>query len=385
VTDAFLFSGVTFAHDAVRTVAPAQGWPMADGRCLLSRGAGAIAQPAIAQPANAGDERFPPRRGPRLPHRAATSRSVSRRIAAARSPRSPRLLESSQRMKISQLFGRGDPVVSFEFFPPKTSEGVEQLYKTVEELRPCRPSFVSVTYGAGGSTRDRTLELVSRIERELGITTMAHLTCVGSNRAEIRETLRRLHDGGIRNILALRGDPPKGETEFKPVADGFQFASELVAFIREQPWDFCIGAACYPEGHVETRNLEADLAHLQKKVACGVDFLVSQLFFDNEDYRAFVRRARSAGITVPVVPGLMPVTNVNQTERFTQMCGARIPQELYRRLRIVASDPAAVVATGVQWAVDQGRALLRDGAPGLHFYTLNRSSASLAVHAALGL
>ena len=288
-------------------------------------------------------------------------------------------------MKISQLFGRGGPVVSFEFFPPKTSEGVEQLYKTVEELRPCRPSFVSVTYGAGGSTRDRTLELVSRIQRELGITTMAHLTCVGSTRDEIRETLRRLHDGGIRNILALRGDPPKGETEFKPVADGFRYASELVAFVREQSWDFCIGAACYPEGHVETRNLEADLANLQKKVACGVDFLVSQLFFDNEDFRAFVRRARSAGIDVPIVPGLMPVTNVNQTERFTQMCGSRIPQELYRRLRVVANDPSAVVATGVQWAVDQGRALLRDGAPGLHFYTLNRSSASLAVHAALGL
>lgn len=287
-------------------------------------------------------------------------------------------------MKIASLFGRS-PVVSFEFFPPKTEEGVEQLYRTVEELRPCRPSFVSVTYGAGGSTRDRTLELVTRIQRQLGITTMAHLTCVGSTRTEIKETLRRLYDGGIRNILALRGDPPKGETEFRPVADGFRFASELVAFIREQPWDFCVGAACYPEGHVETRNLEADLGHLLVKVGAGVDFLVSQLFFDNEDYRAFTRRARSAGVMVPIVPGLMPITNVNQTERFTQMCGSRIPQELHRRLRIVANDPAAVVATGVQWAVDQGRALLRDGSPGLHFYTLNRSSASLAVHAALGL
>lgn len=287
-------------------------------------------------------------------------------------------------MKIAQLFGRG-PVVSFEFFPPKTPEGVELLYRTVEELRPCRPSFVSVTYGAGGSTRDRTLELVGRIQRDVGILTMAHLTCVGSTRHEIRETLRRLHDHGIRNVLALRGDPPKGETEFKPTPDGFRFASELVAFIREQELDFCIGAACYPEGHVETRNLEADLANLANKVKAGAEFLVTQLFFDNEDYRAFVRRARSAGITVPIVPGLMPVTNVNQIERFTQMCGARIPQELYRRLRIVSNDAAAVVATGVQWAVDQGRALLREGAPGLHFYTLNRSSASLAVHAALGL
>ncbi|MCU0862433.1 MAG: methylenetetrahydrofolate reductase [NAD(P)H] [Planctomycetes bacterium] len=288
-------------------------------------------------------------------------------------------------MKIASLFGRGTPVVSFEFFPPKTAEGVEQLYRTAEELRPCRPSFVSVTYGAGGSTRDRTIELVSRIQRELGITTMAHLTCVGSTKTEIGETLKRLADGGIRNILALRGDPPKGETEFRPTPDGFRYASELVQFVRESKFDFCVGAACYPEGHVENRNLETDLAHLVTKVQAGADFLVSQLFFDNEDYRAFVRRARSVGISVPVIPGLMPVTNVSQIERFTQMCGSRIPQELYRRLRIVASDPAAVVATGVQWCVDQGRALLRDGAPGMHFYTLNRSSATLAVHAALGL
>ena len=288
-------------------------------------------------------------------------------------------------MKIASLFGRGTPVVSFEFFPPKTEEGVEILYRTVEELRPCRPSFVSVTYGAGGSTRDRTIELVTRIQRELGIVTMAHLTCVGSTREETGEVLRRLHDGGIRNLLALRGDPPKGQTEFRPVPGGFRYASELVAYIRDQAFDFCVGAACYPEGHVENRDLESDLRHLCTKVSAGVDFLVSQLFFDNEDYRAFVRRARSSGITVPIVPGLMPVTNIGQTERFTKMCGARIPQELQRRLRIVAADPAAVVATGVQWSVDQGRDLFHAGAPGLHFYTLNRSSATLAVHAALGL
>lgn len=288
-------------------------------------------------------------------------------------------------MKISTLFGRGTPVVSFEFFPPKTEEGVEQLYRTVEELRKCRPSFVSVTFGAGGSTRDRTLDLVTRIQRELGVVTMAHLTCVGSTQDEIGAILRRLVDGGVQNVLALRGDPPKGETSFVPVPGGFRYASELVAYIREQGFDLCVGAACYPEGHVETRDLDADLGHLVTKVEAGVDFLVSQLFFDNEDYRAFVRRARAAGIEVPIVPGLMPVTNVGQTERFTQLCGSRIPQELHRRLRIVANDPAAVVATGVQWSVDQGRSLLRDGAPGLHFYTLNRSSATLAVHAALGL
>jgi len=288
-------------------------------------------------------------------------------------------------MRIADLFGAGAPVISFEFFPPKTEEGVETLYRTVKELRPCRPSFVSVTYGAGGSTRDRTLELVARIQRDLGITTMAHLTCVGSTKDEIKDVLDRLYDSGIRNVLALRGDPPKGETEFQATAGGFSYATELVSFIREQGKDWCVGAACYPEGHVESSDLESDLNHLVEKVDAGADFLVSQLFFDNDDYRAFVRRARSAGIMIPIVPGLMPVTNASQVERFTKMCGSRIPQELYRRLRIVENDSAAVVATGVQWAVDQGRELLKRGAPGLHFYTLNRSSATLAVHAALGL
>src|SRR5262245_7881452 len=288
-------------------------------------------------------------------------------------------------MKIANLFQRPAPVVSFEFFPPKTAEGVDTLYRTVEELRGCRPSFVSVTYGAGGSTRDRTVELVTRIQRELGITAMAHLTCVGSTRQELDETLHRLVDGGIRNVLALRGDPPKGETAFVPVAGGFRYASELVAFIRDRGFDLCVGGACYPEGHVETRDLDQDLQNLIAKVDAGVDFLITQLFFDNQDYRAFVRRCRSAGITVPIVPGLMPVTHVAQVQRFTKMCGSRIPQELHRRLRAVEKDPAAVVATGVHWTIEQGRQLLQDGAPGLHFYTLNKSSATLAVHAALGL
>lgn len=285
---------------------------------------------------------------------------------------------------ISSLFGRG-PIVSFEFFPPKDSEGVENLYRAVEALRPCRPSYVSVTYGAGGSTRDRTIELVTRIHRELGLTPLAHLTCVGSTRDEIREVLKRLHGEGIHNILALRGDPPKGETAFAPVEGGFRFARDLVACIRDTGLEFCIGAACYPEGHVETPDLDVDMQHLEAKVRAGVDFLITQLFFDNQDYRAFVRRCRSAGIDVPILPGLMPVTNVAQVHRFTQMCGARIPHELRRRLQIVAQDPAAVVATGVHWSVEQGRQLLRDGAPGLHFYTLNKSSATLAVHAALGV
>ena len=288
-------------------------------------------------------------------------------------------------MRIQQMFGAGAPDVSFEFFPPQTAEGTEALYRAVLDLQPCRPSFVSVTYGAGGSTRDRTLELVGRIKRELGIETMAHLTCVGATRDEIRGVLVRLQDAGIENVLALRGDPPAGEKEFVRPEGGFGYAAELVAFIRQEGFDFCIGAACYPETHVECRDLDADLAHLVAKVDAGADFLVTQLFFDNLDYFAFVRRARSVGIKVPILPGLMPVTNVAQVHRFTQMCGARIPQELQRRLTIVEKDPAAVVATGVFWTAGQARELLDRGAPGVHFYTLNKSSATLAVHAALGL
>ncbi len=287
-------------------------------------------------------------------------------------------------MRICELFGAA-PVVSFEFFPPKTKKGVNTLYDTVRTLKPCRPSFVSVTYGAGGSTRDRTIDLVARIKRELGIETMAHLTCVGSTRDELRATLARLADAGIENVLALRGDPPKGENHFVATAGGFAYASELVAFIREEGFPFCVGAACYPESHPEAANMDDDLQHLKTKVNAGVDFLITQLFFDNQDYLSFVRRARAVDINIPIVPGLMPVTNVAQIKRFTKMCGSRIPQELHRRLRIVEHDPASVVATGVYWTATQARELLQHGAPGIHFYTLNKSSATLAVHAALGI
>jgi methylenetetrahydrofolate reductase (NADPH) len=289
-------------------------------------------------------------------------------------------------MTIREMFTGKHPVISFEFFPPKTEEGVTALYETVRTLRSaCSPSFVSVTYGAGGSTRDRTIDLVTRIKGELGVEAMAHLTCVGSARDEIRAVLRRLEQGGITNVLALRGDPPQGQTEFVRPEGGFGYSSELVEFIKGEGFRFCLGGACYPEGHVETRDLTVDLANLKHKVDAGVSFLITQLFFDNADYFAFVRRARHAGIKLPIVPGLMPITNVAQVERFTKLCGARIPQELYRRLKIVEQDPAAVVAVGVQWTIEQCRALLEGGAPGLHFYTLNKSSATLAVHASLGL
>ena len=282
-------------------------------------------------------------------------------------------------MRIRELLSKGRPCFSFEFFPPKTDEATAELYKTITELRSLHPSYVSVTYGAGGSTRDRTVDLVIRIQKELGITAMAHLTCVGSTKEEIHQVLGRLHEGGIRNILALRGDPPKGETTFKKVEGGFGYASELVAFMRGEKLPFCLGGACYPEGHVETRDLERDLANLQKKVAAGVDFLVTQLFFRNNDYFTFVRRARKAGITLPIVPGIMPISNVEQIKRFTTMCGASIPAPLLARLEAVKDDHPKVVEIGIEHAATQCRELLAGGAPGIHFYTLNKSPASRAI------
>lgn len=288
-------------------------------------------------------------------------------------------------MRIIDKLGGAAPLVSFEFFPPKTGRGVDSLYHTVEALRGCRPSFVSVTYGAGGSTRERTLELTTRINRELGVAAMAHVTCVGVTRDELRAVLQRLADAGIENVLALRGDPPGTDGTFQPTEGGLAHASELVELIRAEGFPFCVGAACYPEGHPECDDPDLDLEHLKRKVDCGVDFLITQLFFDNEEYFAFVRRARGRGIEQPIIPGLMPVTNVTQIERFTKVCGARVPQELYRRLQIVRDDPGAVVATGVYWTTVQAERLLQARVPGLHFYTLNKSSATLAVHAALGL
>ncbi len=276
-------------------------------------------------------------------------------------------------------------MVSFEFFPPKTDEGLSSLEEAIRALKPCRPSFVSVTYGAGGTTRDKTIDLVGRIKEEVGIEAMAHLTCVGSTRDDIKRILDRLASAGVENVLALRGDPPKGAEEFQKTEGGFGHANELVKFIKDEGYPFCVGAACYPEGHPESDDLDADMDHLVRKVAAGVDFLITQLFFDNQDYFPFVRRARHAGVDVPIIPGLMPVTNFAQIRRFTKVCGARIPQELYRRLKIVERDPAAVVATGTYWTTRQAKYLLEGGAPGVHFYTLNKSSATLAVHAALGL
>ena len=286
-------------------------------------------------------------------------------------------------MRISEMHGRGRPVFSFEFFPPKSDEGVAQLMQSVADLKAAlAPNFVSVTNGAGGSTRARTLEVVMRIQRELGVTTMAHLTCVGVSESDLCEELGTLIGNGVENILALRGDPPKGESEFKPFAGGFAHASDLVEYL-ENNYQLDIGAACYPEKHVESSSAEDDLKWTKLKVDNGALFLVTQLFFDNADYFRFVARARAARIRVPIVPGIMPITNVAQVERFTKMCGAAIPGELGERLRRVKDDPAAVMATGIEHAITQCRGLLEGGAPGLHFYTLNKSFATRSVLAAV--
>ncbi|MCU0229057.1 MAG: methylenetetrahydrofolate reductase [NAD(P)H] [Bryobacterales bacterium] len=285
-------------------------------------------------------------------------------------------------MRIRELLATGRPSFSFEFFPPKTQEGSHLLLEAIDALKDLRPTYVSVTYGAGGSTRDLTIDLVRRIQQDFGIETMAHLTCVGSNRDEIRDVVNRLADSGIQNVLALRGDPPKGQTAFSAVEGGFHHASELTGFLR-QHWGLCVGGACYPEGHTEAVSLDADIANLRHKVEAGAEFLVTQLFFDNQKYFDFVRRVRDAGIGVPIIPGLMPITNVEQVERFTRMCGASIPEPLLSELQRLRDRPDAVLSLGVAHATAQCLDLLAKGAHGIHFYTLNKSAATRTILTAL--
>jgi methylenetetrahydrofolate reductase (NADPH) len=282
-------------------------------------------------------------------------------------------------MKIVDILKGPTPRFSFEFFPPKDETGLSQLFRTVTELKELNPAYVSVTYGAGGSTRRLTVELVRRIKCEIGIEAMAHLTCVGMSRDELAKVLEQIADAGIRNVLALRGDPPKGESTFVPAVGGFVHADELVQFIRQRYPHFCIGVAGYPEKHPEAKDFVADLRALKDKVDAGADFVVTQLFFDDRDYFAFVARARAHGILVPILPGIMPITNVSQIKRFTAGCGAHVPARLLARLDDIQEDSDAVRLMGVTHAVKQCQWLLRGGVPAIHFYTLNRSTASLEI------
>jgi methylenetetrahydrofolate reductase (NADPH) len=277
-------------------------------------------------------------------------------------------------MHISELFARkAGPVFSFEFFPPQTDEGRDGLLRTIQDLAALEPGFVSVTYGAGGSTRDRTIELVSHIKGRIGLEAMAHLTCVGSSRQELTAVLDRLEAAGIENVIALRGDPPRGQTQFVVHPEGLANGSDLVLMIRAQKRPFCIAAAGYPETHLEAVSPEADLGYLALKVRSGAEVIITQLFFDNACYFDFLSRARALGVTVPIVPGIMPITNVAQIERFTKLCGASIPESLRQKLEPIREDAEAVGAVGVEHATEQCRGLLAGGAPGIHFYTLNRS------------
>jgi methylenetetrahydrofolate reductase (NADPH) len=290
-------------------------------------------------------------------------------------------------MRIDQILADQNPpapVFSFEFFPPKTPVGEANLDGALSELRTLEPAFVSVTYGAGGSTREKTIEIVKRIRDEYGLEAMAHFTCVGATVPELRATLEEMRAAGIDNVLALRGDPPAGEEFWTKTDGGLEYSSELVGLIAES-YPFAIGAACFPETHIHATSPEDDLEPLAEKVRAGVGFLITNLFFDNARYFDFLSRVRAAGIEVPIIPGIMPITRAGQIERMAKMSGASIPPDLRRELEVRGEDTEAVLDFGVAFATLQCAELLAAGAPGIHFYTLNRSPATRAILSALKL
>jgi methylenetetrahydrofolate reductase (NADPH) len=281
----------------------------------------------------------------------------------------------------------GQPVISFEFFPPKTEDGDRNLLeKTIPALRQLKPHFCSVTYGAGGSTHDKTLMIVDRIQREHNLTALLHLTCVGATREQIAEVLERAKKIGIRNILALRGDPPAGTTEFQQTPGGFEYSYQLVRFIREMG-DFSIGVAGFPEGHIACKEGKfVDWQHLKLKIDSGADFVITQLFFDNAEFFLFREfMTKKLGTTVPIVPGILPILGTSQIKRFTALCGARVPEPLLARLEELADNDAAAADYGIEYATRQCEELLREGVPGLHLYTLNKVRSTAQIMTNLGL
>lgn len=285
-------------------------------------------------------------------------------------------------MDVHELFARGKPVFSFEFFLPKAPEDLDGFVANVRELKKLEPAFVTLTYGAGGSAREKTIDAAGRLKKEVGVETACHLTCITHSKAEIDSILNRVAGHGIRHIVALRGDVPQ-DGSAKPVDQReLPYARDLVEHIKRRG-GFQIAVAGYPETHPEAKSPEADLANLEAKVAAGGDWVVTQLFFDNKDYFRFVERARAAGVKAPIVPGIMPVTGYNQLKRFTQLCGAKIPPEMTERLERIHEDPEAVVRFGVEWAAKQCRELVERGAPGVHFYTLNKSRSTAEILANL--
>jgi methylenetetrahydrofolate reductase (NADPH) len=281
-------------------------------------------------------------------------------------------------MRIDQILGEDGPTFSVEFFPPKSEEASEQLFATARSLRELEPDFVSVTYGAGGSTRDGTVEITRALKDEIGLETMAHLSCVGETREGIAGTLDRIADAGIENVFALRGDPPRGQADFVQPEGGLGSAAELAEFIAGG-WDFSIGGACFPEVHPEAPDLETDLNYLKTKVDAGASFLITQLFFDNRVYFDFVAAARAHGIEVPIIAGVIPVAGFSQTKRICELCDASIPERLEKMFAAAGGDERAEFELGVAFAAQQCTELLLAGAPGIHFYALNRAPATRAV------
>ncbi len=284
---------------------------------------------------------------------------------------------------IAELFALNRPLRSLEFFPPKDDVGMENLRNAAAALKRIAPDFVSVTYGAGGTTRDRTAQASAILKNEFGFTVMPHLTCVGHPRAELNDVADRIHTSGFRNIMTLRGDPPKGDTTFTPALDGLRYASELVTLLKARHADFCLGVAGYPEKHPEAASLDFDLDNLKRKIDNGGAFVTTQLFFDNAAYYRYVDRCHARGITVPIVPGIMPVLSLKQVQRLATMCGAALPQKLATRLEVAAENTDVVELIGIEWALTQIRDLLAHGAPGYHLYIMNRAKSALAMAAGL--
>lgn len=285
-------------------------------------------------------------------------------------------------VKIKEILQSGEKSFSFEFFPPKNYSSILELGINIGQLIKLSPSFVSVTYGAGGSNQDASFNLIDYINNKIGLITMAHYTCVNATKEKVARDLDFFHEQNIENLILLRGDPPKGESEFVNKGGDFHYASDLIDFAAKQN-RFCIAAAGYPEAHPESANLDADIAQLKNKVAMGADFIVTQLFFDNAYYYDYVARARKAGVTVPIVPGIMPITNFTQIKKFTQMIGAKIPEALVQKLEPYQDDLAKTYEIGVEFAIRQCRELLDKGAPGLHFYTLNKSRATVDIFSSI--
>lgn len=285
---------------------------------------------------------------------------------------------------VGALLASGERSFSFEFFPPKTDEGETRLWQALRELEVLRPTFVSITYGAGGTTRDRTVRITGEIAEETTLTPVGHLTCVGATREDIHRVIAEYADAGVSSILALRGDPPGGPgAPWVPTPGGFEHAEELIAFVCSLG-TFSVGAAAFPEGHPEAPDLDFDARVLARKADAGADFAITQFFFRARDYLALVDRARAHGCGIPIIPGIMPVTDLTQIERFAQLSGAQFPPELAARFADVADDPGAVRSLGVEVATELCEELLGEGAPGLHFYTLNSSTATREVFASLG-